>query len=77
MVSLNPEYALDVSTLTELADKIKDDKPELYSILVIVIASILGDDEKNLVTYCNTYLTDSFYKMQTNNKLEDIDDTQL
>ena len=36
MVSLNPEYALDVSTLTELADKIKDDKPELYSILVIV-----------------------------------------
>jgi hypothetical protein len=76
MVSLNPEYALDVSMLTELADKIKDDKPELYSILVIVIASILGSDEKNLVKYCNEYLSDYFYKMQQPN-LDNIDDLDL
>ena len=76
MVSLNPKFNLDVSALTELADKIKDDKPELYSILVIVIASILGNDEKNLVKYCNKYLSDSFYKMQQSN-LDDIHDLDL
>ena len=28
MVSLNPEYGIEVTALSQLADKIKDDNPE-------------------------------------------------
>ena len=39
MVSLNPEYGIEVTALSQLADKIKDDNPELYNILTILILS--------------------------------------
>jgi hypothetical protein len=83
VVSLNPEYGIEVSTLTDLAEKVKNDNPELYSVLVIVIASILGNDEKKLVTYCNTYLSDAFYDLQYKNVIKtdsfnlDNDDADL
>ena len=69
MVSLNPKYGIEVSSLTELAHKVKDDNPDLYAILVVLIASIYANDEKKLVKYCNSYLTDSFYDLQYKNKL--------
>ena len=49
MVSLNPEYGIEVTTLAQLADKVKDDNPELYNILTILVASILGSEEKKLL----------------------------
>jgi hypothetical protein len=44
MVSLNPEYGIEVTSLGQVADKVKNDNPELYNILTILIASILGKD---------------------------------
>ena len=61
MVSLNPEYGIEVVALGQIADKVKDDNPELYTILTILIASMLGDDEKNLLGYCNRYLDERMY----------------
>lgn len=61
VVSLNPEYGIEVTTLAQLADKAKDDNPELYNILTILIASMLGKDEKKLLDYCNKYLEDKVY----------------
>jgi acetylglutamate synthase len=61
MVSLNPEYGIEVTTLAQLADKVKNDNPELYNILTILIASMLGKDEKKLLDYCNKYLEDKVY----------------
>ena len=49
MVSINPYYKIEVSTLTTLADKVKDDNPDLYNILTILSASLLAEDEKKLV----------------------------
>ena len=69
MVSLNPEYGIEVSTLSALADKIKDDNPELYNILTVLTASILADDEKKLVEYVNAYLED---KVKTDNIKDEI-----
>ena len=53
MVSLNPQYKIEVTTLASLADKIKDDNPELCTILTVLTASILADDEKKLAEYVN------------------------
>lgn len=61
MVSLHPEYGIEVTTLAQLADKAKDDNPELCTILTILTASILAGDEKNLVEYSNKYLEDKVY----------------
>ena len=61
MVSLNPEYGIEVTSLGQIADNIKNDNPELYNILTILIASILGKDEKKLLDYCNKYLEDKVY----------------
>ena len=69
MVSLNPEYKIEVTTLTSLADKIKDDNPELCTILTILTASILAEDEKKLAEYVNKYLED---KVKTDNIKEEI-----
>ena len=61
VVSLNPEYGIEVTTLSQLADKVKDDNPELFNILTIVVASILGKNEEMLLQYCNKYLNDRAY----------------
>ena len=69
MVSFNPEYKIEVTTLTSLADKIKDDNPELCTILTVLTASILAEDEKKLAEYVNKYLED---KVKTDNIKEEI-----
>ena len=69
VVSLNPEYGIEVTTLAQLADKAKDDNPELCTILTILTASILAGDEKNLVEYSNKYLED---KVKTDNIKDEI-----
>ena len=61
MVSLNPKYGIEVSQLSQLADKVKDDNPELCAVLTVLMASILGNDEKKLLEYCNRYLEDKVY----------------
>jgi hypothetical protein len=61
VVSLNPEYGIEVTSLGQVADKVKNDNPELYNILTILIASMLGKDEKKLLDYCNKYLEDKVY----------------
>ncbi len=68
-VSLNPEYGIEVTTLAQLADKAKDDNPELCTILTILTASILAGDEKNLVEYSNKYLEE---KVKTDNIKDEI-----
>jgi len=70
MVSLNPEFRTEVTILKDLAESVKNHNPELYSVLTIVIASILGNDEKKLMTYCNTYLSNAFYDLQYKNVFE-------
>ena len=78
MVSLNPEYAIEITELTQLADKIKDDNPELYNILTILVASLLGEDEKKLLIYCNQYLEDKIQKCdlksQISKMIKDFED---
>ena len=78
MVSLNPEYGIEVTALAQLADRVKDTNPELYNVLTILIASILATDEKNLLTYCNRYLEDKVYsdklKKSINEMLEGFKD---
>ena len=69
MVSLNPQYKIEVTTLTSLADKIKDDNSELCTILTVLTASILAEDEKKLAEYVNKYLED---KVKTDNIKEEI-----
>ena len=69
MVSLNPEYKIEVTALASLADKIKDDNPELCTILTVLTASILAEDEKKLAEYVNKYLED---KVKTDNIKEEI-----
>ena len=84
MVSLNPEYGIEVTTLNTLAEKVKDYNPELYSILVTLVASVVAKDEKQLVAYTNSYLEEKVYtdkikksinKMldDQSNKLDDFD----
>ena len=78
MVSLNPEYGIEVTTLAQLADKVKDDNPDLYNILTITVASILGENENMLLEHCNKYLTERAYneklKKTINKMLEDNTD---
>tara|TARA_E500000331_G_C17150678_1_gene667131 strand:- start:142 stop:411 length:270 start_codon:yes stop_codon:yes gene_type:complete len=61
VVSLNPEYGIEVTTLTQIADKVKNDNPELCTILTILTASILAGDEKKLAEYSSKYLEDKVY----------------
>jgi hypothetical protein len=72
MVSLNPEYGIEVTKIADLAERVKDTNPELYSILTITVASILAKDEKKLVKYCNTYLTDVIYNKKLKDQLSDL-----
>ena len=78
LVSLNPEYGIEVSALTQLAESIKNDNKELFNILTILIASMLGNDEKKFLEYCNRYLEDKAYediiKDQINGMLKDYKD---
>ena len=61
MVSLNPEYGIEVTTLTQIADQVKKDNPELCTILTILTASIIAGDEKKFAEYSNKYLEDKVY----------------
>jgi divalent metal cation (Fe/Co/Zn/Cd) transporter len=72
MVSLNPEYGLEVSALKKLSNSVKKDNPELDAILTILIASIIGKDEKKLMEYCNKYLEDKVYSDKLKNQIEDM-----
>jgi hypothetical protein len=72
VVSLNPEYGIEVTTLAQLAEKVKDDNPELYNILTILIASILGNDEKKLLEYSNKYLEEKAYTDKLKNQISDM-----
>jgi hypothetical protein len=76
MVSLNPEYGIEVTAIGRLADKVKDDNPEVYAILTILIASILGKDERRLLEYCNKYLEDKIYLDKLKNSINDMLDNQ-
>jgi hypothetical protein len=72
MVSLNPEYGIEVSTLDALAEKIKDENYELYTILSILSASIIGDDLKKLEKYCTKYLEDKAYESKLKKSIIDM-----
>ena len=72
MVSLNPKYKIEICTLSQLAEKVKDDNPELYNILTILIASLLGNDESKLLIYCNKYLEDRAYADKLKDQISDM-----
>lgn len=78
MVSINPKYAIEVTTLNTLAEKVKEDNPELHNILTITVASLLGKDEKLLLEYCNKYLEEKLFsdklKKSINDMLKNSDD---
>lgn len=69
MVSLNPEYGIEVTALGKIADSVRDSNPELYNILTILIASLLANDETKFLDYCNRYLED---KVQSSNIKSEI-----
>jgi len=81
MVSLNPEYGTEVIALGQVAESVKDDNPELYSILTVLIASLLGKDEKTLLGHCNRYLEEQVYsdniKQQISKMLKEYKGYQL
>ena len=72
VVSLNPEYGIEVSTLGQLADRVKDVNPELYMVLTILIASILANDEKKFLEYGNKYLEDKVYADKLKTQISDM-----
>ena len=72
MVSLNPKYKIEICTLSQLAEKVKDDNPELYNILTILIASLLGNEESKLLIYCNKYLEDRAYSDKLKEQISDM-----
>ena len=76
MVSLNPEYGIEVSTLNSLADKVKDTNPELYTILTVISASIIGDDLVKLEKYCTKYLEDKVYESKLKNAIIEMIDPE-
>ena len=76
MVSLNPEYGIEVSTLNSLADKVKDTNPELYTILTVISASIIGDDLVKLEKYCTKYLEDKVYESKLKNAIIEMLDPE-
>jgi hypothetical protein len=66
MVSLNPEFGIEVETLIKLAERVRESRPDLYSILTIVVSVVIANDDSELLKHCNTYLTnkikgDMFY----------------
>ena len=75
MVSLNPEYKIEVTILKNLAEKVKDNNVDLYNILTILSASITGGDEKQLVKYCNKYLEDKVYTNELKSKIQEMLDS--
>lgn len=72
MVSLNPEFGIEVTAINAIAEKIKDDNPELYTILTVVSASIVGNDLKKLEKYCTKYLEDKVYESNLKNSIIDM-----
>jgi hypothetical protein len=74
MVSLNPEYGIEVTTLAQLADRVKDTNPELYNILTILVASILDADEKTFLKYCNKYLENRAFTSQLKSSINKMID---
>ena len=74
MVSLNPEFGIEVTALAQLADRVMDTNPELYNILTILVASILDSDEKNLLNYCNKYLEDRVFSAQLKKSINEMID---
>lgn len=72
MVSLNPEYGIEVSTLGQLAESVKDTNPELHMVLTILIASILANDEKKFLEYGNKYLEDKVYADKLKDQISDM-----
>tara|TARA_A200000113_G_C8778261_1_gene326683 strand:+ start:129 stop:404 length:276 start_codon:yes stop_codon:yes gene_type:complete len=72
MVSLNPEYGIEVTTLSQLAERIKDTNPELHMIFTILIASILANDEKKFLEYGNKYLEDKVYEDKLKDQISDM-----
>ena len=61
MVSLNPEFGIELEAILKVAERVKDTRPELHSILSTVAAVILAGDEKTLLKYCNNYVTDKLH----------------
>ena len=61
MVNLNPEFGIEVEALAKIADRVKDTRPELYMILTTVMSAIIANDDKDLLKYCNNYLSDKLY----------------
>ena len=61
MVMLNPEFGIEVEALMRVANRVKDTRPDLYSILTIVISVIIANDDKELLKYCNNYITDKLH----------------
>jgi hypothetical protein len=61
MVNLNPEYGIEVESLARVAERVRDSRPDLYSILTIVISVILADDDRGLLKYCNNYMMDKLH----------------
>ena len=72
VVSLNPEYGIEVGTLNALAEKIKNENHELYTILTILSASIIGNDLKKIEKYCTKYLEDRAYESKLKNSIIDM-----
>jgi len=61
MVMLNPEFGIEVEALMRVAKRIQDSRPDLYSILTIVISVIIANEDKQLLKYCNNYVTDKLH----------------
>lgn len=61
MVNLNPEFGIEVEALVKVAERVHDSRPDLYSILTIVISVIIANDDKELLKYCNNYIMDKLH----------------
>ena len=61
MVNLNPEFGIEVEALMKVAERVQDSRPELYTILTILISVIIANDDKALLKYCNNYITDKLH----------------
>jgi hypothetical protein len=69
MVSLNPEFGIEVEALIKVAERVRESRPDLYSILTIVVSVIIANDDKELLKHCNNYLTT---KVQGNKFYSDL-----
>ena len=45
----------------KVAERVQDSRPELYTILTILISVIIANDDKALLKYCNNYITDKLH----------------